>query len=162
VPLLFSYGSNHPAQLSERLGHPVVPSAAYLPGWGRVFRGHSRRWGGAVATLERDATRTAFGLVIPVSPADLAVMDVAEGVALGLYRRAKITVRVLTEDRREEDRQAVVYLRARPPSEDPLGAPTTAYREAVARTIGTFWNNPDGSPVRASDIGPSPSRSRRR
>ena len=162
MPLLFSYGSNHPAQLSERLDHPVVPIAAYLPGWGRVFRGHSQRWGGAVATLERDATRTAFGLVISVSPADLAALDVAEGVALGLYRRAKVTVRVLGGDRREEDRQAVTYLRARSPSEDPLGVPSAAYREAVARTVGTFWSNADGSPVRASDIGPSPSRSRRR
>lgn len=150
--LLFCYGSNHPAQLAQRLGRPVQGEAAYLPGWGRTFRGHSARWGGAVANVEPDLARTVYGYVTPVSEADLGTLDLAEGVGLGLYRRVRLGVDVRDGRGRDTPREAVAYVRAARPARDPLGAPTVAYLEAVARTIGEFWRNADGSAVTPADL----------
>ena len=66
--LLFSYGSNSPKQLAERLGHPVEGRAAYAEGWMRVFRGYSERWQGAVASLLPSRGQKTYGYVAEVSP----------------------------------------------------------------------------------------------
>lgn len=149
--LLFSYGSNGPDQLKERLKRDVDGEPAHLPGWGRVFRGHSPRWGGAVATLEADSERVAYGWVCEVDEADLETLDRYEGVAQGAYRRVMLSVLVRRGDHDERAR-AVAYVRARPPQQDPAAPPSNAYRAAVARTVGAFWCNPDGSVVGPADI----------
>ena len=150
--LLFCYGSNHPEQLSQRLGRPVRGEPAYLAGWGRTFRGHSARWGGAVANVEPDLARTVYGYVTPVREADLATLDLAEGVSLGLYRREYLAVDVRDARGRDTPREAVAYVRAARPARDPRGAPSMAYLEAVARTVGEFWRNADGSAVTPADL----------
>jgi hypothetical protein len=48
---IFSYGSNHPKQLSERLGTPLesIMERAFsctLYGWDRVYEGKAKTWGG--------------------------------------------------------------------------------------------------------------------
>jgi hypothetical protein len=50
---LFSYGSNHPDQLADRLERVVRGYGASLHGYRRVFRGHSQLWGGGVASLRK-------------------------------------------------------------------------------------------------------------
>ena len=156
---LFSYGSNNVEQLSERLQREVVVEAddvpleewgspawrgaaipAYLQGYGRVFRGWSRNWGGGVATIERDKDRTVFGYMTQVSERDLAVLDRYEGVRSGNYKRSfiKVVGKFLDE---EAIQPVVVYVsRSREFNE-----PTRAYLDAVAQTVGDFWRNPDGS-----------------
>jgi|SRR5271165_1500851 len=144
---LFSYGSNNPAQLEERLGHDVEMFAAYLPGYCRVFRGFSRRWGGGTASLE-PCERTTYGYVAVVSARDLTTLDRYEGVGAGIYRREIVHVRA--QDVRDAAGllRAVAYVH----TSNVFSAPTRAYLDAVARTIGTFWHNPDGSPVTPANI----------
>jgi gamma-glutamylcyclotransferase len=142
---LFSYGSNHPAQLAERLGHPIVPLPAFAEGWHRVFRGHSRTWGGAgVASLERAPGGVTFGSACLVTPADLSVMDGYEGVPFA-YQRHKIKIRIGSETR---PRQAVVYLAV----SREFNPPSRSYLQAIARTVSTHWRRDDGSPVRPEDF----------
>lgn len=138
---LFSYGSNSPRQLAERLGHPVQGRAAFVDGYLRAFRGWSQRWEGGVATLIPGRGKT-YGYVAEVTPADLAVLDRYEGVATGNYYRETMTV--TTDDGTV---QAIAYLA----SSAEKNAPSRAYKRAVAETIGAFWEGSNG-PVTEEDI----------
>ena len=141
---LFSYGSNNPEQLSERLEYSVRGAqGAYADGWQRVFRGYSRNWGGGVASLLRKSGSTTYGYVAPVTAEDLDILDRYEGVRSGNYKRQQITV--TTAD--GEEIRAVAYIsRSREFNE-----PTKAYLRATAKTIGQFWSG-SGGPVKVSDI----------
>ena len=84
MPLLFSYGSNSLAQLSGRIvfpGEPQLPPprAAVLPGWARVFCGHSSTWSGGVANLHPSPGHSARGSLFLVSDAQLDRLDAYEG-----------------------------------------------------------------------------------
>ena len=139
---LFSYGSNSPRQLAERLGHAVKGRAAFVEGHLRAFRGWSNRWEGGVATLIPGRGKT-FGYIAEVTPDDLAILDRYEGVATGNYRRANM--QVTTND--GEKVQAIAYLA----SSTEKNAPSRAYKRAVAETIGAFWEGENG-PVTEADI----------
>lgn len=134
MPLLFSYGSNSPTQLGERLDRRVRGEPASTVGWQRAFRGHSRTWGGGVATLIPKPGKITYGYVEQVTPAELRILDRYEGVPQA-YRRETIDVILASGD--NETHQAVVYLSNSKTHE----APTRAYLEACARTVGAFWND---------------------
>lgn len=140
MKLLFSYGSNHPQQLADRLGKRVTGDPAYAPEYERVFRGWSQNWGGGVASLRPKKDAVVYGYVSPVSEADLKLLDRYEGVATGNYRRMTLTV-VVGEDplRRGKKERAVAYVSR----SDEFNEPTRAYLEAVAKTISSFWEEDD-------------------
>jgi cation transport regulator ChaC len=141
---LFSYGSNSPRQLAERLGRSVRGEGAYAPGMVRAFRGQSRTWGGGgVATLLCEAGGKTFGYITEVTPADLALLDRYEGAPRN-YKRTKVDV--VTEEGRKV--KAIAYLA----TSTQQNAPTREYLQAVAETIGTFWSSPNGSDVTWRDI----------
>jgi len=144
LPYLFSYGSNHPDQLADRLDREVRSEAAYLPAYGRVFRGWSRGWGGGVASLERDRGRDVYGLVVPVSQADLRLLDSYEGVGSGNYKRKKVKVVLDSGD----EVGAVAYVS----TSDEYNPPTKDYLRAVVKTINTHWSSQGGSKVQTGDI----------
>jgi len=142
---LFSYGSNHPGQLAERLGHPVMALPGVVTGWERVFRGTSRTWGGTgVASLERRRGATTFGIVTPVTVKDLEILDRHEGVPFS-YTREKIRAFIGEEDR---ERPVVVYLA----QSKTFNAPSYEYLKAVAMTVSTHWRHDDGSPIDPEDF----------
>lgn len=141
---LFSYGSNDPQQLGERLNREFVDgTGAWLEGYGRVFRGYSQRWGGGVASLDKDRSRNVYGWVTKVTNADLSTLDRFEGVASGNYRR--ITVHVKTLDGDEVD--AIAYVS----NSREFNKPSQAYLKAVVKTISSFWTN-DDRPIKIGDI----------
>jgi len=142
--LLFSYGSNHPGQLAERLGHTVQTQAAYLPDYVRVFRGWSQRWGGGVASIKSEPGGVVYGSAATVSAADLARLDVYEGIATGNYKRKTIAV-VIGDGRRAK---AIAYV-ATSTEKNP---PSREYLKAVAKNITTHWSGSDGRPVTYKDI----------
>lgn len=144
MPLLFCYGSNHPAQLAARLGHPTRNRGAYATDVGRVFRGWSERWQGGVASLKAMRGVTTFGYVAQVSAADLRQMDAFEGVASGHYRREAIRVEIGDGS---EDAEAICYVS----TSRKHARPSRAYLEAICLTIGAFWEGERG-PVKPGDI----------
>lgn len=139
---LFSYGSNHPAQLAKRLGHPILTLPAYAPGWQRVFRGMSRTWGGGVASLVKKRGATTYGLALRVRPADLETLDWYEGVPFA-YQRRQIELVV-----GDERKKALAYI-ARSKERN---APTRAYLASVAKTLSAHWAGAAGGPVRPEEI----------
>lgn len=144
MSLLFSYGSNHPLQMAERLGHDVRTMGAYLPGYVRAFRGFSRRWGGGVATLKKQAGGVVFGLVAPVSASDIETMDRFEGVASGNYKRMSVNV-ILADGSKAK---AIAYVS----TSNEFNQPTKEYLEAVAKTVSTHWSGDGGTKVTWRDI----------
>lgn len=139
---LFSYGSNHPEQLAERLGRDVETYPAFLPKHVRVFRGHSRTWNSAVASIEK-GQGVVYGLAIEVDEYDLELLDRFEGVHNGNYERYTAMGNV------DGDKKKLVMYRSL--SEKP-GKPSRKYLEACARTIGAHWTGAGGRVPKWSDI----------
>lgn len=133
MPLLFSYGSNHPEQLKERVGPVRAVQGAYAPHHKRVFCGWSSRWSGGVASLEPSNTRPAYGYLCRVTEQQLAELDRFEGVHVGKYERRIIPVIV------DGDEVAAVAYIATPATASEFNPPSAEYLAAVYRTISTFW-----------------------
>ena len=143
MPWLFSYGSNHPEQLSERLRRRDLElQQARLPDYWRVFRGYSQRWQGGVASVEPSRNFSVYGFIAYVTAADLDVLDRYEGVPRS-YMRGTVRVEVPGGTV-----QAVVYSA----QSREFNPPSREYLEAVARTISVFWRSSTGAPVRWSDV----------
>jgi gamma-glutamylcyclotransferase (GGCT)/AIG2-like uncharacterized protein YtfP len=147
MALLFCYGSNNPEQLSQRLLRPVRGTAAFAPGYGRVFRGYSQKWGGGVASIEVDPDRITYGYVEKVTEDDLQRLDEFEGVASGFYRREMINVQVRQPDGSYKTKNAIAYIN----NKTNYKAPSAKYLRAITLTINSFWNQ-DGHEVTISDI----------
>lgn len=144
MPYLFCYGSNDPQQLGERLNRRSIEGVgAWVEGYGRVFRGYSQRWGGGVASIEKDPRRNVYGWVAKVSASELTTLDRFEGVASGNYKRVNIKVETLDGD----TLSAIAYVST---SRD-FNRPSQAYLNAVLKTISTFWSD-DGKPIKIGDI----------
>ena len=135
MPLLLSYGSNHPEQLTERIGPPKSIAAAVALGHKRVFRGYSRGWKGGVASLAPSKTRPAYGYVADVTEAQLREMDLYEGVSAGVYERRKIKVVRVGPDGKSKEVTAIAYIG----TNRDFHQPSRAYLQAVLKTIRTFW-----------------------
>jgi hypothetical protein len=148
VMLLFSYGSNSPEQLEERLGRKVDAIRGYVANMRRAFVGHSKTWGGATATLEPAEGETTFGSLVAVTEADLKKLDVYEG-APRVYRRVMIPVVSPDWDGSPaENVTAVVYLAT---STD-HGKPTAAYEKAIEKNLRAVWGETDEERRRAAPI----------
>lgn len=128
--LLFSYGSNNPEQLAQRLERNVEVISAYAEGYQRVYRGWSQRWGGGVASLIKRQGSTCYGLVCVVDNQDIKKMDVYEGFPQS-YRRE--VIKVMVEGKPEK---AVVYIS----NNKEKNSPSVKYLKAVFKTVSTFWD----------------------
>jgi hypothetical protein len=145
--LLFSYGSNGKHQLSVRLGRKVEVFPAYAEGWRRVFRGHSSKWGGGVASLIRRQGVTTYGNVSSVGPQDIQVLDAYEGVSSGKYARKRIQVVANLGDGWKVC-DAWAYLSTSRQQNDP----SDVYLAAVAQNVGQLWAGSRGNELKASDF----------
>jgi len=109
--LYFAYGSNLDGrQMSWRCPSAEVVGAAWLPDHRLAFAGHSRLWGGAVATVAPAPGAAVEGLVYRISGADLAALDRCEGHP-AFYRRVR---RAVLDERGRRLRPSLYLLADRP------------------------------------------------
>lgn len=130
--LVAAYGSNlDPALMAERVGPYEVYSVGHVPGYRLAFAGHSRRWNGPVATLVKDsnAEEGAPVVVYRLDADQMKKLDANEGVAIGVYRKEKLTV-----DTAFERLKITVYLHNSPEG----GKPPTEYAAVIARGYKAF------------------------
>lgn len=124
--LYWAYGSNlDRAQMRARCVGAVADASAVLRGYRLVFAGYSARWGGGVATLERDPRGRVDGLLYRVTTADVAALDAYEGRP-HVYDR----VRVSLTDALGRRRRAQTYAMPLPLYEM---EPTLAYLGTILR-----------------------------
>ncbi len=74
---VFCYGSNHPEQLSRRLGAKIDDLVSRsisctLPGFKRVYTGAARSWaGGSVANVVRHQESHVVGYAVRMTPNEI-------------------------------------------------------------------------------------------
>jgi hypothetical protein len=142
---LFSYGSNHPEQLSGRLERPVTGGrAAYLENYRLTFTGESGSWDGkGVANVIPAKGKEVCGYITPVSPADLRKLDVYEGAEPAFdessmwYYKTFLTVKAETHSG-WENVESVVYL-AGDLRRNLTNPPGKRYINAIKKTITSYW-----------------------
>jgi len=121
---VFAYGSNlDEDQMGTRCPSSFPTFSATLPGYRLAFQGHSRGWGGGVATVVRDPSADVRGMIYEVTPEDLAALDRCEGHPF-VYQRALMPV--ITAD--DETRMVQVYRRTPGPST----TPSSEYFETIS------------------------------
>jgi gamma-glutamylcyclotransferase (GGCT)/AIG2-like uncharacterized protein YtfP len=88
----FAYGSNLDGeQMYARCPTASAVTTAFLEGHALVFAGHSRRWGGAVATVAPVEGRRVPGVIYEIDEAGLGALDRHEGVP-DHYQRVLVAV----------------------------------------------------------------------
>jgi len=142
---IFCYGSNNPTQLQDRVGHVDKKNMikCFADGWMRTFRGYSQKWGGGVATLIKKSGASCYGYIANLSDDQVEILNEYEGTASGHYVLKPLTV---TTD--YGDKKAYAYLA----TAKEYNEPSKAYLNAIAKTVGAFWTNGDGSKITSSDI----------
>jgi len=127
-PLYFAYGSNlDAAQMRQRCPHAAPLGKGVLTGYRLAFGGHSRAWGGPVATVVKEPDDWVEGVLYALPRAELALLDRFEGHPFA-YRRKLL----LVTDEAGRRRRAWVYVlplaEEAPPAPDYLGVLWRAYQ----------------------------------
>ncbi|MFH2006674.1 MAG: gamma-glutamylcyclotransferase family protein [bacterium] len=127
--LYFAYGSNMDrAQMRRRCPTAAPIGPATLDGWRLAFGGHSRTWGGSVATLVRGRNSRVDGLLYTLAPTELRVLDLYEGHP-GCYQRRCVTVTFQPGGRRRKAHTYVLPIALEePPALGYLAVLWRAYR----------------------------------
>ena len=135
VPV-FAYGSNlDEDQMGMRCPSSFPTYTATLPGYRLAFQGHSRGWGGGVATVVRDPSADVIGMVYEVTLEDLSRLDRFEGHPV-VYRRGLMPV--ITSD--GETRMVQVYRR----TPAPPTTPSDDYFETIAAAYSRLGFDAEG------------------
>ena len=111
MTLYAAYGANlDPRRMSERCPHSILLGTGWLQGWRITFGGEEHGWDGALATVVQDPFGQVFVGVYDVTADDVVGLDGWESADTGLYRKTKVRVSTL-----EEERSAQVPERASSP-----------------------------------------------
>jgi len=128
--IVFAYGSNlNEEQMRWRCASAQVEALAVLPNHALAFGGHSRRWGGAVASVVRRPGERVEGLLYRVTPSDLRVLDLHEGHPFAYERSVKVVT-----DARGRHRRAQIYVQ--PPNTFEPVLPQLAYFRVLLNAYG--------------------------
>ena len=125
--LYFAYGSNlNPEQMRRRCPDSQFIGVAILRDFHLAFAGHSKRWGGGVATVLEAPEGQVEGIVWSISDRDLESLDRCEGYPYS-YDRSSFEVHLASG----ETQYAVVYVKrddtSVPPSAEYLDVIIKAY-----------------------------------
>ena len=113
--LYFAYGSNlNPEQMQRRCPDSQFIDIATLRGFHLAFAGHSRRWGGGVATVLEAPKDQVEGIVWSISDRDLESLDRCEGYPYS-YDRLSFEVQLASG----EPHSALIYVKQNPNSAPP-------------------------------------------
>ncbi|CAM9260985.1 unnamed protein product [Pylaiella littoralis] len=93
---MFSYGSNNEQQLRARVDSPQLRGRpAFLDGYVRVFGHCSKPWaGGSVASVAPKEGGRVYGRFYVMTPKELEILDMYEGVQVGAYSKQAVMVNV--------------------------------------------------------------------
>lgn len=129
MPWIFNYGELGPQQLVSVLGKaPFCTLPATLPNYKVSFKGRSRKWGGATATVEKARKSFVYGTALLVTPDDVKILDRyykgSEKVTLPIFIDA-------TQDKVKADAYVL--------SASNYGVPSQDYTKAMFKHLKFFW-----------------------
>jgi hypothetical protein len=130
MPWVFTYSDLSPQALTALLGKaPFCSLPASLPNYKITFKGRSRKWGGAIASLERAKNSWVYGSAILLPPDDIRVID--------KYYSAYETKDIkLFLDATQDKIKARTYLLDK---SLPYGIPSDDYAKAMLKHLKFFW-----------------------
>jgi gamma-glutamylcyclotransferase (GGCT)/AIG2-like uncharacterized protein YtfP len=129
MTFLFSYGSNNPKQLGERIGRKIKESdliGGYAQDHVLEFTGYSQNWDSSTANCAFSSGNVCYGYLTEVSEEELKIMDKYEGVPT-VYRRQKKKIQTA-----HGEKIAIVYTKVQ---KQEAKAPGDKYFKAVLETM---------------------------
>jgi hypothetical protein len=103
---LFSYGSNNTEQLGKRVGRKNIKCyPAYINNYTRIFAGHSKLWGGGVASIHKKSNHRVYGNLVEMYDHELEALDKYEST----YERVKL--KAVCQQEPVTTTEAYVYIR---------------------------------------------------
>ena len=144
MPWVFIYSDFGPQIIKKALSRaPFCSLPASLVGFKVTFRGKSRKWGGAVATLEKARGNFVYGSILLLPPDDIKVVDRYHN----LYE--KITVPVFIDATQDKVKAQTYVLKA----SSKYGEPSDEYVSAMLKHLKFFWGQSGGRSVSLTDFG---------
>jgi gamma-glutamylcyclotransferase len=120
--LYYAFGSNmEEGQMKRRCPSATGGRFVSLKGYSLTFCGHSKGWGGAVATIRHDEQGIVYGRVWEVSWNDLIRLDGFEGHPY-VYERRLMTL--------DDGTEAMIYIK---PIKGDVASPSESYFTTIAR-----------------------------
>jgi len=146
---LFCYGSNSLSQLKKRLNNKDLEGKkAYLPGYARIFAGHSNKWnGGTASIIESYDNQYVKGCIVYLKESEYKKLDKFEGAHKNenpfskidnIYRRKYITVK----DINDQSIPCICYIKN---NHNWISYPSDEYLNAIKKNLGDFWPELDVS-----------------
>lgn len=132
---IFNYSELSVQEASKLLNNaPLCVLPATLQNHRVVFKGQSRKWGGAIASLERKKESLVYGSAFLVYPEEVKVFDRAYANSI----RVMLPVVLTTED----VVKAYTYIQ---PTDAIIGTPSEEYSKAMIKHLRYFWDSSDGT-----------------
>jgi hypothetical protein len=129
MPWVFIYSDLGPQALTATLsGAPFVSLPASLPKYRIAFKGKSRKWGGAVATLEKKSKAWVYGSIHLLPPDDIKKLDKHYSYF------EKITVPIFIDATQDKVKAHTYIIK-----DAPYGEPSDEYIKALLKHLKFFW-----------------------
>lgn len=144
MPWIFSYAELGPHNIKDVIGKvPFTSLSASLPKYKVVFKGKSRKWGGALATIEKARRGLVYGSALFVSPADIKILD----RCYQFYDRKQISIFI---EATQDKVKAYTYIIS---TNAPYGAPSQDYIKNIVKHLKFFWGQNDKKNLSLEDFG---------
>jgi hypothetical protein len=145
MPWIFSYSDFGPQIIKKVLDRaPFCSLPASLSGYKVSFKGSSRKWGGALATLEKERKSFVYGSILLLPLEDIKVID----KYYRLYEKLLVPIFI---DATQDKVKAHVYVLKSATAK--YGKPSDEYTSAIVKHLKFFWGQSSGRSVSLSDFG---------
>jgi len=144
MPWIFSYADLNPQILQDVLGKaPFCTLPASLVNNKVSFKGKSRKWRGAVATLDKAKKKIVYGSALLLPPEELRLLD-------RYYRMYQRKISTIYINATGDKVKAYIYVL---PSDAKEGLPSSDYIKAVVKHLKFFWGTGDKKNLSLEDFG---------
>jgi len=144
MPWIFSYAELGPHLIKNLLDKvPFCSLPASLPKYKVVFKGKSRKWGGAIATLEKSRKNLVYGSALLVPPEDFKMLD----KTFQSYERKLIPIFI---EATQDKVKAHVYLLKK---DAPYNKPSQEYTKNIVKHLRFFWGQSNKKSLSLEDFG---------
>lgn len=142
MPWIFNYAELSVQEASKLLENaPLCVLPATLQNYKVSFKGASRKWGGAVASLDRKKDCLVYGSAFLVYPDEVRIFDRAYANA----EKVVVSIKLTTDD----VVKAIAYVQS---ATAVPGQPSPDYAKAMVRHLKFFWDSENSNKLQLEDF----------